>query len=63
MFKRKKIHASIFKEIIDINTFIMKHTFFVSISRNIQISPKPCFDTEQKTSPSEFLLCTEIMAP
>ena len=61
MFKRKKNHASIFKEIIDINTFIMKHTFFLSISRNMQISP--CFDTEQKTSPSEFLLCTEIMAP
>ena len=50
-------------KIIDINTFIMKHTFFVSISRNMQISPKPCFDTEQKASPSEFLLCTEIMAP
>ena len=41
----------------------MKHSFFVSISTNMQISPKPRFDTEQKTSQPEFLLYTEIMAP
>ena len=42
----------IFKEIFYINTFIMKHIFFVSISMNMQISPKPHFDIEQKTSQS-----------